>query len=62
MFFFKQTPLKGEASDEVNKEHWREIEYLMSDFGLNVIWYKDFSDLPKIIDYISGYTKNKPQI
>ena len=60
--FLKQTPLKGEASEDVNKEHWNEIEYMMSDFGLNVIWYKDFSDLPKIIDYISGYTKNKPQI
>lgn len=60
--FLKKAPLKGEASDEVNKEHWREIEYMMSDFGLNVIWYNDFSDLPKIIDYISGYTKNKPQV
>lgn len=60
--FLKKAPLKGEASGEVNKEHWREIEYMMSDFGLNVIWYNDFSDLPKMIDYISGYTKNKPQI
>lgn len=60
--FLKKDPLKGEASKEVNEEHWHEIEYMMSDFGLNVIWYNDFSDLPKMIDYISGYTKNKPQI
>ena len=60
--FLKKAPLKGEASKEVNEEHWHEIEYMMSDFGLNVIWYNDFSDLPKMIDYISGYTKNKPQI
>lgn len=60
--FLKKEPLKGEASKEVNEEHWHEIEYMMSDFGLNVIWYKNFSDLPKMIDYISGYTKNKPQI
>lgn len=60
--FLKKEPLKGEASKEVNEEHWHEIEYMMSDFGLNVIWYNDFSDLPKMIDYISGYTKNKPQI
>ncbi len=59
--FLKKEPLKGEASKEVNEEHWHEIEYMMSDFGLNVIWYNDFSDLPKMIDYISGYTKNKPQ-
>jgi hypothetical protein len=60
--FLKKEPLKGEASKEVNEEHWHEIEYMMSDFGLNVIWYNDFSNLPKMIDYISGYTKNKPQI
>lgn len=60
--FLKKEPLKGEASKKVNEEHWHEIEYMMSDFGLNVIWYNDFSDLPKMIDYISGYTKNKPQI
>ena len=60
--FLKKEPLKGEVSKEVNEEHWHEIEYMMSDFGLNVIWYNDFSDLPKMIDYISGYTKNKPQI
>lgn len=60
--FLKKEPLKGEASKEVNEEHWHEIEYMMSDFGLNVIWYNDFSDLPTMIDYISGYTKNKPQI
>ena len=60
--FLKKEPLKGEASKEVNEEHWHEIEYMMYDFGLNVIWFNDFSDLPKMIDYISGYTKNKPQI
>ena len=60
--FLKKEPLKGEASKKVNEEHWHEIEYMMSDFGLNVIWFNDFSDLPKMIDYISGYTKNKPQI
>lgn len=60
--FLKKTPLKGEASENVNNEHWKEIEYMMSDFGLNVIWFNDFRDLPKILDYISGIAKSKPQI
>lgn len=60
--FLKKNPLKGEASEEVNNEHWKEIEYMMSDFGLNVIWFNDFSDLPHILDYISGITKDKPRI
>lgn len=60
--FLKKTPLKGEASESVNNEHWKEIEYMMSDFGLNVIWFNDFCDLPQILDYISGITKSKPQI
>lgn len=60
--FLKKTPLKGEASEEVNEEHWKEIEYMMSDFGLNVIWFNNFDDLPRILNYISGVTNNKPQI
>lgn len=51
--FLKKEGLKGEAADNVNKEHWEEIEYMMSDFGLNVIWFDEFSDLPNIIDKIS---------
>ena len=50
--FLKKEGLKGEASIDVNKEHWEEVEDMMSDLGLNVIWFDDFDELPKIIDYI----------
>lgn len=60
--FLKKTPLKGEASKEVNEEHWKEMEYMMSDFGLNVIWFNNFDDLPKILNYISGITNDKPKL
>ncbi|MBM6805316.1 SIR2 family protein [Bacteroides caecicola] len=60
--FLKKTPLKGEASKEVNEEHWNEMEYMMSDFGLNVIWFNNFDDLPKILNYISGITNDKPKL
>ncbi len=59
--FLKKEPLKGEASEDVNKEHWEEVEYMMSEFGLNVIWFNEFDELPRILDYISGISKNKPQ-
>lgn len=60
--FLRQAPLKGEASMQVNKEHWLEMEYMMSDFGLNVIWYKEYAQLPQLIEYIAGVSANKPVI
>lgn len=58
--FLKKNTLKGEAYGEVNKENLFEIEYMMNGFGLNVIWYNDYKQLPEIIDYISGENPNKP--
>lgn len=60
--FLRQAPLKGEASMQVNEEHWREMEYMMSDFGLNIIWYKEYAQLPQLIEYIAGVSANKPAI
>lgn len=47
--FLRKTSLKGEASLKVNKEHWAEMENMMGDFGLNVIWFDEFEELPKLI-------------
>lgn len=60
--FLKKDHLKGEAAEVVNEEHWHEIEIMMSDFGLNVIWFNEFEELPKIINYISGVSKEKPDV
>lgn len=60
--FLKKDYLKGEAVEVVNKEHWREMENMMSDFGLRIIWFNEFEELPKIINYISGVSKEKPDI
>lgn len=58
--FLKKQRLKGEAEAEVNQEHLKEMEYMMSSFGLNVIWFDDFKDLPLIIDYIIGKRQDCP--
>jgi hypothetical protein len=60
--FLKKNNLKGEAYGDVNKENLSEIEYMMNCFGLNVIWYNDHKQLPRIIDYISGENPNKPNV
>lgn len=52
--------LKGEAVKEVNNEHYQEIEDMMFELGLNVIWFDNFNDLPKILLYIAGLNKEKP--
>lgn len=59
--FLRKTPLKGEASFKVNKEHWTEMENMMGDFGLNVIWFDEFEELPRLIDYISGNVDANPR-
>ena len=58
----KQHDLSMEAYAKVNEENSDEIEYMMNAFGLNVIWYNEFDQLPKIIDYISGKSIEKPII
>lgn len=60
--FLKKSTLEGEAYAKVNEENSDEIEYMMNAFGLNVIWYNEFDQLPKIIDYISGKSIEKPII
>ena len=59
--FLQKEPLKGEASLSVNNEHWKEVEYLMGDFDLNVIWFENFDEIPCMIDYISGKNNVKPK-
>lgn len=47
--FLRKIGLKWEASKLVNEEHFSEIENMMSQFGLNVVWFNDFKDLPGIL-------------
>lgn len=52
--FLRKAPLAGEAAQAVNEEHWKEMEDMMSDFGLNVIWYNKYEELPGLIRDIAG--------
>lgn len=57
--FLRKTPLAGEAAQSVNEEHWKEVEDMMSDFGLNVIWYNKYEELPGLIRRIAGVEVEK---
>ena len=57
--FLRKAPLAGEASKAVNEEHWKEVEDMMSDFGLNVIWYNKYEELPGLIRRIAGVEVEK---
>lgn len=52
--FLQKKNLAREASLDVNKEHWKETENIMSEFGLNVIWFEKFEDLPQVIKDIAN--------
>lgn len=54
--FLQKRNLDGEAEQKVNDEHINALEKMMNGFGLNVIWYESFDQLPKLINYISGVT------
>ena len=54
--------LKGEAVKTVNDEHCREIENMMFELGLNVIWFDKYENLPKCLSYIFGKTADKPKM
>jgi len=47
--FLRKEKLKKESRDEVNEEHWDKQEYMMKEFGINIIWYNDFPELPGLI-------------
>jgi len=47
--FMRKVKLEGEASSVVNEEHWLQQEEMMRELGLNIIWYDEFKDLPKLI-------------
>ena len=51
--FLRRKELNNMASNKINKEHWEEQERMMNDFGLNVIWFDDFEELPEIIEQLS---------
>ena len=52
-YVFLQKKKFSETSTENEDERNDEIkERIMNDFGLNVIWFKDFSELPKILEKI----------
>ena len=47
--FLRKEKLKKESRDEVNEEHWDKQEYMMKEFGINIMWYNDFPELPGLI-------------
>ncbi len=55
--FLKRQKLQGEAVKAVNDEHCREIENMMFELGLNVIWFDKFEELPQIL--LSIFRKEK---
>lgn len=60
--FMRRQNLKGEAVKTVNDEHCREIENMMFELGLNVIWFDKYENLPKCLSYIFGKTEDKPKM
>lgn len=50
--FMRKVKLEGEASKTVNEEHWTQQENMFREFGLNIIWYNDFNELPTLIEEI----------
>lgn len=62
IFFLRRQNLKGEAVKAVNEEHCKEIENMMFELGLNVIWFDEFENLPKCLSYIFGKTDEKPKM
>lgn len=60
--FLRRQNLKGEAVKAVNEEHCKEIENMMFELGLNVIWFDEFEILPKCLSYIFGKTDEKPKM
>ncbi len=52
-YVFIQKKKFSETSTEHEDERNDEIqEKIMNDFGLNVIWFKDFAELPEILEKI----------
>ena len=60
--FLRRQNLKGEASSAVNDEHFREIENMMFELGLNVIWFDEFEKLPQYLLYIFGKANDRPKM
>lgn len=50
--FLRKVKLKNGTIDEVNEEHWDKQEYMMREFGINIIWYNDFPTLPGLINSV----------
>ena len=50
--FLRKETLKDGIEDEVNEEHWDKQEYMMKEFGINIIWYNDFPELPRLIQRV----------
>lgn len=60
--FLRRQNLKGEACTDVNDEHFREIETMMFELGLNVIWFDEFEKLPQYLLYIFGKANDRPKM
>ncbi len=47
--FMQRKALKGDKRVKVNQEHWHVQEKMLREFGINVIWYNEHSELPDLI-------------
>lgn len=50
--FLQKKELKGASLQKTNEEHWREMELMMNEFGINIIWYGEHGELPGLIRQI----------
>lgn len=60
--FMRRHKLRGEAIKDVNDEHCQEVEKMMLELGLNVIWFDEYNNLPKYLLYIIGENNRKPNM
>ena len=50
--FLKKEQLGEDVMSMINQEHWEKQEAMMKEFGINIIWYNEHSELPDLIGQI----------
>ena len=50
--FLQKKELNDTPQQNANEEHWREMELMLNEFGINIIWYGEHSELPGLIQQI----------
>lgn len=57
--FLQRKALEGDKRVKVNQEHWKVQEQMLREFGINVIWYDEHSELPDLIRKIMMSAEEK---